>query len=654
MDWSQSRVTTIGLGAAVILVAFISFLMFGVQSGTADADEYINRHKSMFNQLEDMLLDFKDAQNAQQSYIITGQQEQLKAFNAASKRVEEHLRAIRNPNDRDLNYNEKFRYLQNQINSTLDRLRLSASVREKQGEDSAKQILNTTRETREAQNIGKEIAVNATQELSMVALKTTELSAIFTYVRIFAIVALLILLGTIFFIARSGSPRLDDAEKKVKTLEDELAAARKQLDHLANIDYLTEALNIKGFEQMLSVEQNRLMRTGGQLVAVLANCDNFKQIAATLGHNVSDIVLKEMADRISGTLRPSDHVARLAGDEFLVLLTDTQLAYAMRVAERIRRSISDAPLKNTPKPLHVTASIGVAALPADVRSVDQILGLTRTALKRSKMSGKNRVSLSRENNSSSELLANRDIVDLLNDGKQFRVVYQPIIDLATEKIAGYEMFSRGPDGAFESPAEFFRVCIENDILTSVDLQCLRQCIAATAKIHKNMRFHINLFPSTIVDTSVDALLSLFPEDRQGKTYCLEISEPQLTGDPAYLRDQINAIRESGILVAIDDVGFGRSSLDSLIILEPDIVKVDRKYVTGIASEPAKKRLLKRVVNVAKSLGAEIVAEGIESEVDLPVLREIGVNYGQGYFWGALLEVLPEDVAPVTALQREER
>jgi len=456
------------------------------------------------------------------------------------------------------------------------------------------------------------------------------------------------------YIARSGSPRLVAAEKKVKTLEDELTAARKQLDHLANIDYLTEALNIKGFEQMLSVEQNRLMRTGGQLVAVLANCDNFKQISATLGHNVSDIVLKEMSDRISSTLRPSDHVARLAGDEFLVLLTDTQLAYAMRVAERIRRSISDAPLKNTPKPLHITASIGVAALPADVRSVDQILGLTRTALKRSKMGGKNRVSLSRENSSSNELLANRDIVDLLNDGSQFRVVYQPIIDLATEKIAGYEMFSRGPDGAFESPAEFFRVCIENDILTSVDLQCLRQCIAATANIHKNMRFHINLFPSTIVDTSVDVLLSLFPEDKQGKTYCLEISEPQLTGDPGYLRDQINALRESGILVAIDDVGFGRSSLDSLIILEPDIVKVDRKYVTGIASEPAKKRLLKRVVNVAKSLGAEIVAEGIESEIDLPVLREIGVNYGEGYFWGALLEVLPEDVAPVTVLQREER
>ena len=304
---------------------------------------------------------------------------------------------------------------------------------------------------------------------------------------------------------------------------------------------------------MLGVEQNRVLRTGGQLVAVLANCDNFKQISVTLGHNLADTVLKEMAERINATLRPSDHVSRLSGDEFLVLLTDTQLAYAMRVAERIRRAISDSPLKNTPKPLHITASIGVAALPATVRSVDEILGLTRTALRRSKMSGKNRVSLSREGTGNGGDVANRDIVDLLNDGSHFRVVYQPIIDLATEKIAGYEIFSRGPDGAFESPNDFFRICIENDILTNVDLQCLRQCIAATNHIHKNLRFHINLFPSTIVDTSVEMLLSLFPEDRQGRTYCIEISEPQLTGDPAYLRDQINALRESGILVAIDDV-----------------------------------------------------------------------------------------------------
>ncbi|HEY9756572.1 MAG TPA: EAL domain-containing protein [Oculatellaceae cyanobacterium] len=650
MDRSQNWVTTIGLGAAIILVAFIAFLMFGISPGTADTESYV-KHSQTFLALEDLLLDFKEAQLSYQTYLTTGQPEQLKVFDEESKRVSAHVAALRSPDDPGSN--ERFRYLELQINGVMERLRLNSSIRQEKGAASATRTGLTTRETREVQNVGKEIALAATDELKQIVLKATELSNVFAFVRIFAIFALGILLGTMLYIARSGSPRLAEAENRVKSLEEELTTSRKEIERLANVDYLTDVLNVKGFEQMLLVEQNRILRVGGQLVAVLCNCDNFKQIAANLGHNLSDTVLREMAQRISTTLRPSDHVARLSGDEFLVLLTDTQLAYAMRVAERIRRAISDSALKNTPQPMHITASIGVAALPQTVRTVDEILGLTRTALRRSKMSGKNRVSLSRDAGNDSDD-ANRDIVDLLNDGSHFRVVYQPIIDLATENVAGYEIFSRGPDGAFESPNDFFRVCIENDILTNVDLQCLRQCVEAASHIHKSMRFHINVFPSTIVDTSVDAILSLFPEDREGKTYCIEISEPQLTGDPSYLRDQINALREAGILVAIDDVGFGRSSLDSLIILEPDIVKVDRKYVTGIANDPAKKRLLKRVVNVAKSLGAEIVAEGIESEVDLPVLREIGINYGQGYFWGALLEVVPEETAPATALSREER
>jgi len=93
-------------------------------------------------------------------------------------------------------------------------------------------------------------------------------------------------------------------------------------------------------------------------------------------------------------------------------------------------------------------------------------------------------------------------------------------------------------------------------------------------------------------------------------------------------------------VAIDDVGFGRSSLETLILLEPDLVKVDRKYVAGLSNEPAKARLLRRLTNVAKSLGAEIVAEGIEDRRDLPLLKDMGVNYGQGFLWGELLQILP--------------
>jgi EAL domain-containing protein (putative c-di-GMP-specific phosphodiesterase class I) len=126
---------------------------------------------------------------------------------------------------------------------------------------------------------------------------------------------------------------------------------------------------------------------------------------------------------------------------------------------------------------------------------------------------------------------------------------------------------------------------------------------------------------------------LLPEGVQPENLCIEISEQQFIGDPTYLRDHVVTLKQHGIQVAIDDVGFGRSSLESLIILEPDIVKIDRKYVSGVAEDPAKARLLKRLVKVVQALGSELVAEGIEQRPELEMLLDLGVRYGQGWYWG---------------------
>jgi EAL domain-containing protein (putative c-di-GMP-specific phosphodiesterase class I) len=210
-----------------------------------------------------------------------------------------------------------------------------------------------------------------------------------------------------------------------------------------------------------------------------------------------------------------------------------------------------------------------------------------------------------------------------------------LLKLDDETVIGYEILSRGPAGAFEMPDDLFRVSCEHNLLTIVDLRCLKTCLTACVepKFDQNARFHVNLFPSTIIDTPIDRLLTLFPSTRKDGNFCIEISEQQFIGDPAYLRDHIAALKENGILVAIDDVGFGRSSLESLIILEPDIVKIDRKYVSGIADEPAKARLLKRLVKVVNALGAELIAEGIERREELELLLEVGVTLGQGWYWG---------------------
>jgi len=431
---------------------------------------------------------------------------------------------------------------------------------------------------------------------------------------------------------------LRKTEEALKDATCRLEAATSRLETLANIDALTEVLNRIGLERALTSEFSRAQRQGWNLVAVMLDCDDFDRINASLGHAVGDVVLKEITGRLRDTVRPTDHIARIGGDEFLLLLPDTRLAEGMLVAEKIRLAVAESPLRLASETIRVTASLGVLALPYEFCSIEEVLSLARLAVRESKMLGKNRVSSGEKHkntldNADKEALA--ELTERLRKGDCFRAVSMPILHLKDESLLGYEILSRGPQGAFEMPDDLFRVSCEYNLLTIVDLRCLKTCLAACMdpKFNQDARFHVNLFPSTIIDTPIDRLLTLFPSNRKKNNYCIEISEQQFIGDPAYLRDHVAALKENGILVAIDDVGFGRSSLESLIILEPDIVKIDRKYVSGIADEPAKARLLKRLVKVVNSLGAELIAEGIERRDELDLCLEVGVELGQGWLWG---------------------
>jgi len=136
-----------------------------------------------------------------------------------------------------------------------------------------------------------------------------------------------------------------------------------------------------------------------------------------------------------------------------------------------------------------------------------------------------------------------------------------------------------------------------------------------------------------LDTPEEALVGLFPDNREPGTYCVEISEQQFVGDPSCLQPRIGALKEAGIQVGLDDVGFGRSSLESLILFQPQIIKIDRNLVFGVSRDPTKRIVLERLVKVTTGLGAKLVAEGIESVDDLEVIQECGITEGQGFLWG---------------------
>lgn len=137
----------------------------------------------------------------------------------------------------------------------------------------------------------------------------------------------------------------------------------------------------------------------------------------------------------------------------------------------------------------------------------------------------------------------------------------------------------------------------------------------------------------MIDLPIEELVEKLAANCPAKSYCLEISEQQILGEPSHLIGPVEEFKRYGISIAIDDVGFGNTCLESLILLEPDVIKLDKKYVRGIAQDPHVERSLRRTLKIAEDLNAEVIAEGIETQEDLDKLLELGVKYGQGFYLG---------------------
>ena len=420
------------------------------------------------------------------------------------------------------------------------------------------------------------------------------------------------------------------AERRLETLNTRLREVNAQVEVLAHHDALTRLKNRRGLERVLFSELSRTQRSGQPLVAVLVDCDDFKRINDALGHAVGDAVLSQIAERIAATVRPTDHVARVGGDEFLILLPETRMAEAVSAAERIRIAIAEAAMVLSSDLGGVTASIGVAEVPLHVASIEELLSATHLALRKSKANGKNRVSVTGiAHEPDPDDPDAEDLSLAFSHGGCFTAVAQEIVSLGDEAIAGWEMLGRCTLPQAPMPLDFFRVAREQNLTTTVDLHCLRACVAAAAVLKQPA--NVNLLPSTLLDTPVEQLLDIFPKNGPG--FVLELSEQQFIGDPSYLRAPVRALQEAGIRVALDDVGFGRSSLEALVMLEPDVVKVDRRYVDGVARSSSAVRRLRRLVGVVQALGADAVAEGIEQREDLELVRGLGIKFGQGFLWG---------------------
>ncbi len=422
-------------------------------------------------------------------------------------------------------------------------------------------------------------------------------------------------------------------KEKLASVTGRLRETNLLLEKMSLLDPLTELYNRQGFQQVLCRELQLASRGDGQLMAVVMDIDDFKKINDSMGHPVGDILLKEVAKKIRDSLRVTDYVARIGGDEFVLLLPKTTLGEAVQLAERLRIAVSNTTITLSEKEMiRITASLGLIPVPAKTSSVDELLAVADPLLRRSKEKGKNRVSFE-DPEGRARLLSTSHVTDLLRNGNNFFALKQPIFQLAERSVIGYEFLSRLNQETFYTPDEFFRIALENNMLTLVDHHCFRSCASKAGELAPEMRRHINLFPATIIDLPAEELVDKLAANCPASNYCFEISEQQILGDSSSMIGPVQAFKNYGITIAVDDVGFGNTCLESLILLEPDVIKMDKKYVRGIAQSSQVERSFRRVLKIAEDLNAEVIAEGIESEEDLVRLRDLGVKYGQGFHLG---------------------
>ncbi len=431
-------------------------------------------------------------------------------------------------------------------------------------------------------------------------------------------------------------------------LENEgLRLLNDRLRKLLDVDPLTEVLNRRGLERVLKSELGRMRRGESAAMACLVDCDDFKSVNDALGHDAGDAVLREIARRLSVCVRSFDHVGRIGGDEFLVLISHADADEAERVAQRLRRTVGDQPLACVEHDLRVTVSLGLAELSTDMVSLDDVMVATEVALQESKRNGKNRVSLAHSGRLPRDKWTRRNDVGRLLEKGNLLAVQLPILRTSDESEWGCELLSRGRVPGLEMPDVFFHAARQCDLLVQLDVCCLETCLSAASALRGRVSEHVfvNLHPLTLLRTPVEHLLKQFADSGLAGRVVVELSERGFDIEPAALREPLLALRRAGVAIALDDVGSGISPVECLVELEAEWIKIDSHFVREASRHPEAVDGLRRLADIGLALGAKLVAEGVETPEELEIVRSLGLTYAQGFLWGRPREVLAECPSP---------
>ncbi len=411
----------------------------------------------------------------------------------------------------------------------------------------------------------------------------------------------------------------------------------------ANYDALTGLPNRRMVHDRLDLEIRKSHREEKPLALMFIDLDRFKEVNDTLGHEIGDELLKDVAQRMAACVRESDTVGRLGGDEFTVIMGELEdVASVERVATQILESLS-SPFQLGNDKAYISASIGITLYPDDAMDISTLLKNADQAMYAAKHEGRNRFHYytpTMQEAADSRMRLTTDLRLALQE-QQFRVYYQPIVDLTTGEIRKAEALVRWqhPAMGLVSPASFIPIAEESGLIHDIGDWVFRQAAAQVARLrdthHSDFQISVNKSP---VQFRADprnrpSWFSYLEEiGLPGKSVVIEITENLLMEAREEISGQLMAFRESGVQVALDDFGTGYSSLSYLKKFHIDYLKIDQSFVRTLEPDSSDLALCEAMVEMAHKLGIKVIAEGVETQLQYDLLRQIGCDYGQGYLW----------------------
>ena len=420
----------------------------------------------------------------------------------------------------------------------------------------------------------------------------------------------------------------------------ERKAAEQRAHSLAATDPLTGFLNRRTIVEKTSEMMKAAQRKKKSIAFLMLDLDNFKNVNDVHGHSAGDLVLKEVAIRISQIVPPNNLLARLGGDEFACafIFDPEQPEMVDRIADDIINSIA-SPIVENGNHLVVTTSIGMARFDFEEDSVDVLMRHADIAMYTAKKQGRNRHCWF-DTSMEQELQTRNTLESGMRDGipkGEFVPYYEQQIDLATGKLTGFEMLARwiSPTQGLVSPEVFIPIAEETGMIGDLSMSVMRQTFEDAKHWDANLSISVNISPIQLLDPwlaqkIVKLLVETgFPPNRLE----IEITESSLFENLSLAQSIVGSLKNQGVKIALDDFGTGYSSLAHLRALPFDRIKIDRSFVTSILENPESKAIVKAITGLGESLGMPITAEGIEDKEIEDELRNIGCAKGQGWYYG---------------------